>query len=96
MKLRPGPAINPGLAKCSSRVMVRIFPLSCDMPLVISRLPCATTDPRSTRLVHSRTAKRKRFLPAIVLPISQPCHTETRSRTCGLAAGEPPPTCVPT
>ena len=28
--------------------------------------------------------------------LNYPAHTETRSRTCGLAAGEPPPTCVPT
>src|SRR5262252_4739140 len=42
MKSRPGPANHPGLAKCSSRVMVfNLAPTRC-ASLLTSRLPCAT------------------------------------------------------
>ena len=40
MKPRPGPVINPGLTKCSSRVMVLNFASSDDMSLMALRSPC--------------------------------------------------------
>ena len=47
---------------------------------------------RGDRRIPGREPYRRRRGPCS----SYPCQTETRSRTDGLAAGEPPPTCVPT